>query len=102
MLSPQLFTLCMFEPMQFIDSAAQFPLRAPVNLVLQQAVGVLLGTTLECILILGPCVWESLTSTPDEVRARFTLEKDVQRFRTQRSKRSLKAAEKVASENQKD
>ena len=67
--------------LSFILTNAAFPIRNPVALVLQPAVGVLLATSMECVLILGPCLRDSLTLSPDEFRARMALEKDVERFR---------------------
>jgi hypothetical protein len=86
-----LLTLCLFEPMIFTVKNAQFPLRSPIALVLQPAVGILLGTSLEVLLILGPAVQQAYSLTPDEYLARITLERDVERFRTQRTKRMSKS-----------
>ena len=47
------------------------------------------GFCRRCILILGPCIKDALTVSDDEFRARIALEKDVLRFRTQRTKRSM-------------
>jgi len=92
-----LLTLCMFEPMVFVVNAAQFPLRSQVALVLQPSVGILLGTSLEVLLILGPAVQQAYSLTPDEYLARITLERDVERFRTQRTKRMSKSLEQKAN-----
>lgn len=69
--------------MLFQIGNAQFPVRAPIALVLQPAVGILLGEVLEVGLILGPGMLDSLRYTPEEVLARIALQKDVNTFRRQ-------------------
>ena len=69
--------------MMFQVGNAQFPVRAPIALVLQPAVGILLGAVLEVGLILGPGMLDSLRYTPEEVLARIALQKDVNTFRRQ-------------------
>jgi hypothetical protein len=76
-----LFVIALFEPISFFRDISQFLGRQTVLVVLQPAVGILLGTTLQAFFILMPPLKETWQYAAEDMLVMIRLEKELELFR---------------------